>query len=1161
MKKLLLLALLVVFSCSKDEPPRYLLSVSASLGGAVSTTGGDYAEGKSVTITATANAEYQFVNWSNGSTQNPLTVTVMADQVLSANFVKVKYGLTLSTEGEGTVAEELISSGRVDYNSGSVVRLTATPAVGYSFTGWTGDVTSTSNPVEVDINSAKAITAVFDLIVVSLQIDVDGDGEVLEELVASRSTDYYYGDTVTLTPQAAEGSGFVSWSGDIGDLDPTQTPLELTLTESKTIQANFDYELFNRVVGKWKIRKKADDKLPSWYMNSIIFRRNYSYTINSNVGQVNGVFDVKSNTEIELEDYGSISNVDITPSAVTSTSPWSNFNFNINVTGVFEGDVEGDIDENYVSEVSETGEIIEKTYVPDDNFEQTLINLGYDNELDDYVITSSISEILELKNEEWAGTITDLTGVEDFISLTSLQADNMEVTELDVSNNIYLTNLSVHSNNLTELDVSNNVNLTDLIINDNGISSIDLSNNTLLNKLIISGNNLTSIDVSSNVDLEILALAGNSLSAIDVLNNTKLKELRLRNVCSECSSMQISSIDLSNNSVLEYVDFYRNSIVSIDVSNNPKLKFLGLNNLTSFDGNIDVSNNPDLEEIVCSCGASSIDVSNNLELKSLSMANNSLTQIDVSNNTKLLKLDLINNRLNSLDVSNNPLLSILNASGNSNIDLGENLDCIKVSSDQLANIPSDWTKDESTEYSLNCDGVANPDIYLGENGVTVKCPDASIGDTETIGDKEYTVVDEDGLRAMVANDEDVTCACTSYVTNMSSMFSETSSNTTDQDISSWDTSNVTDMSNMFYYTYFDSDISLWDTSGVTNMRGMFNSSSFNQDISGWNTSSVTNMSTMFFYSLFNQDIGSWNTSNVQSMERMFKDTNFNQDLGIWDVSSVTDMGSMFLNTGFNQDIRNWNTSSVIDMNSMFRGSSFNQDIGNWNTSSVTNMLAVFYNSDFNQDIGNWNTSSVTSMRAMFYDTNFNQDIGSWDASSVTDMYMMFYNSDFNQDIGDWNVSSVTDMSEMFSNSSFNQDLTGWCVSNITSEPENFATNSNLTDANKPIWGTCPASFSLGVTASNSSDYTLSGTDRNGNVSGSDPNLTFSVGDTISFNVSASGHPFYLKTVAGTGTGNTISGLTNNGTESGAITWTPSATGTFYYQCSLHGGMVGTITIQ
>ncbi|MFQ3351440.1 MAG: surface protein, partial [Candidatus Marivariicella framensis] len=343
MRRILLLALLIVFSCSKDEPPRYLLSVSASLGGAVSTTGGDYAEGKSVTITATANPEYQFVNWSNGSTQNPLTVTVMADQVLSANFVKVKYGLTLSTQGEGTVSEELISSGRVDYNSGSVVRLTATPAVGYSFTGWTGDLTSTDNPVEVDINSAKAITAVFDQIVVSLQVDIEGEGEVLEELVASRSTDYYYGDTVTLTPQAGEGSGFVSWSGDIGDLDPTQTPLELTLTESKTIQANFEYELFNRVVGKWKIRKKTDNK-QSWAAYSITFRINYTYTINTFSGQINGNFDVLSNTQIQLTGYGTMSSISLTQN---SSSSWSNFNFNISVTGGFQGTVESEVDDGY----------------------------------------------------------------------------------------------------------------------------------------------------------------------------------------------------------------------------------------------------------------------------------------------------------------------------------------------------------------------------------------------------------------------------------------------------------------------------------------------------------------------------------------------------------------------------------------------------------------------------------------------------------------------------------------------------------------------------------------------------------------------------------------------------------------------------------------------
>jgi surface protein len=190
-------------------------------------------------------------------------------------------------------------------------------------------------------------------------------------------------------------------------------------------------------------------------------------------------------------------------------------------------------------------------------------------------------------------------------------------------------------------------------------------------------------------------------------------------------------------------------------------------------------------------------------------------------------------------------------------------------------------------------------------------------------------------------------------------------------------------------------------------------------------------------------------------------------------------------------------------------------------------------------------------------------INNWNTSNVNDMDRMFSEStSFNQDIGNWNTSNVTDMEAMFRvASNFNQDLSGWCVTNISSEPDSFSTNSILTNDNKPIWGYCPTSFSIDVTASNSSDYTLSGTDRNGNVSGSDPNLTFIVGDTISFDVSASGHPFYLKTTAGTGTGNTISGLTNNGTESGTITWTPTSTGTFYYQCSLHGGMVGTITIQ
>ena len=104
-------------------------------------------------------------------------------------------------------------------------------------------------------------------------------------------------------------------------------------------------------------------------------------------------------------------------------------------------------------------------------------------------------------------------------------------------------------------------------------------------------------------------------------------------------------------------------------------------------------------------------------------------------------------------------------------------------------------------------------------------------------------------------------------------------------------------------------------------------------------------------------------------------------------------------------------------------------------------------------------------------------------------------------------------------------------------------------------------YTINVTASNASDYSLSGADRNGNVTGLDPSVTFNVGDSIEFIVDASGHPFYLKTVQGTGTSDLISGVNNNGATNGTVSWTPTASGTYYYQCSLHNAMYGTITVN
>ena len=108
MKRLSLLLVLALFSCSK-EPVMYDVTVSASEGGTVSPQSGSFEEGSSVTFTATPSAEYEFTKWSNGSTQNPLILTVTSDLTLQATFTKKQYELTISKEGEGTINEKVIS--------------------------------------------------------------------------------------------------------------------------------------------------------------------------------------------------------------------------------------------------------------------------------------------------------------------------------------------------------------------------------------------------------------------------------------------------------------------------------------------------------------------------------------------------------------------------------------------------------------------------------------------------------------------------------------------------------------------------------------------------------------------------------------------------------------------------------------------------------------------------------------------------------------------------------------------------------------------------------------------------------------------------------------------------------------------------------------------
>src|SRR5690606_24798522 len=114
---------------------------------------------------------------------------------------------------------------------------------------------------------------------------------------------------------------------------------------------------------------------------------------------------------------------------------------------------------------------------PDADFEKTLISMGYDTVVDGKVLTKNINTIKSLELP-WYNNIKDITGIQDFTSLTSLNIYSIDISTLDVSKNINLTTLNCSSTGLTSLDVSKNINLTSLNCSSIGLTSLDLSKNT-----------------------------------------------------------------------------------------------------------------------------------------------------------------------------------------------------------------------------------------------------------------------------------------------------------------------------------------------------------------------------------------------------------------------------------------------------------------------------------------------------------------------------------------------------------------------------------------------------------------------------------------------------------------------------------------------------------
>jgi len=121
-----------------------------------------YADGASVTLTATAANGWTFSHWEGdlGGWTNPATITMDADKSITAVFTQQLPSvlLTLSVFGGGTT---IPAPGEHALLPGSDVEVTAVPSAGWAFAGWSGDMTSTDNPLAFSIYADTSLTANF----------------------------------------------------------------------------------------------------------------------------------------------------------------------------------------------------------------------------------------------------------------------------------------------------------------------------------------------------------------------------------------------------------------------------------------------------------------------------------------------------------------------------------------------------------------------------------------------------------------------------------------------------------------------------------------------------------------------------------------------------------------------------------------------------------------------------------------------------------------------------------------------------------------------------------------------------------------------------------------------------------------------------------------
>jgi hypothetical protein len=212
-----------------------------------------FAEGTPITLTAVPTTGSTFSGWSGGGCggTGACVPTLSGNTTITATFTLNRYTLSVGRSGTGSGRVTSLPAG-VDcgtdcseaYGHGETVTLTAGPAVGSAFAGWSGGGCTGSDACTVTLTGALTVTAVFNLTPQTLSVSTAGNGSGTitsspagVSCGSDCSEDYNYGTRVTLTATAGVGSSFVGWSG--GGCSGTGT-CAVTLTAPTNVTATFN---------------------------------------------------------------------------------------------------------------------------------------------------------------------------------------------------------------------------------------------------------------------------------------------------------------------------------------------------------------------------------------------------------------------------------------------------------------------------------------------------------------------------------------------------------------------------------------------------------------------------------------------------------------------------------------------------------------------------------------------------------------------------------------------------------------------------------------------------------------------------------------------------------------------------------------------------------